>query len=153
MMPPYALALENVTTDVGQMSTYRQRKIDVRYYNGFLLTPGIVCHIPSKMQNSLLNDHYGNPFNVGIINSITQFGNYIQKCPHLRIHGAYSKYINMMVTYINGCAGKDQIVPVKMLLVMLYNACFMYQKDKKSNLLVSALDTFNLGAVSIMKNV
>jgi hypothetical protein len=51
-----------------------------------------------------------------------------------------------MATYINGCAGKEQIVPVTMFLVMLYNACFMYQKDKKSNLLVSALDTFDLGA-------
>ena len=98
------------------------------------------------MQNSLLNDPYGNPFKVGIINFITRFGNYMQKCPHLKIHGAYSKYINMMATYINGCAGKEQIVPVTMFLVMLYNACFMYQKDKKSNLLVSALDTFDLGA-------
>ncbi len=68
------------------------------------------------------------------------------KCPHRKIHGAYSKYINMTETYINGCAGKEQIVPVTMFLVMLYNACFMYQKDKNSNLLVSALDTFDLGA-------
>ncbi len=146
MMPPYALALENVTTDVGPISTHGQRKIDARHYNGFLLTPGIVCHIASKMQNSLLNNHYGNPFKVGIINFITRFGNYMQKCPHLKIHGAYSKYINMTATYINGCAAEEQIIPVTMFLVMLYNACFMYQKDKKSNLLISALDTFNLGA-------
>jgi hypothetical protein len=71
MTPPYALALENVTTDVGPLSTHGQRKIDARHYNGFLLTPGIVYHIASKMLNSLLNDHYGNPFEVGIINFIT----------------------------------------------------------------------------------
>jgi hypothetical protein len=71
MTPPYALALENVTMDVGPISTHRQRKIDARLYNGFLLTPGIVYHIASKMQNSLLNDRYGNPFKVGIINFIT----------------------------------------------------------------------------------
>jgi hypothetical protein len=52
----------------------------------------------------------------------------------------------MTATYITGCAGKEQIIPVTMFLVMLYNACFMYQKDKKSNLLISALDTFDLGA-------
>jgi hypothetical protein len=52
----------------------------------------------------------------------------------------------MTVTYINGCTGEEQIVPVTMFLVMLYNAYFMYQKDKKSKLLVSALDTFDLGA-------
>ncbi len=145
-MPPYALALENVTMDMGLISTHRQRKIDARHNNGFLLTPGIMYHIASKMQNSLLNDCYGNPFEVGIINFITRFGNYMQKTPYLKIHGAYSKYIITTATYIDGCAGKEQIVPVTMFLVMLYNACFMYQKDKKSNLLISALDTFDLGA-------
>jgi hypothetical protein len=52
----------------------------------------------------------------------------------------------MTATYINGCTGKEQIVPVAMFLVMLYNACFMYQKDKTPNLLISALDTFDFGA-------
>jgi hypothetical protein len=52
----------------------------------------------------------------------------------------------MTTTYINRCAGEEQIIPVTMFLVMLYNACFMYQNDKKSNLLILALDTFDLGA-------
>jgi hypothetical protein len=68
---PYALALENVTTDVGPISRHGQRKIDARHYNGFLFTPGIVYHMTSKIQNSLLNNHYGNPFEVSIINFIT----------------------------------------------------------------------------------
>ncbi len=100
----------------------------------------------SKILNSLLNDHYGNPCEVGIINFITRFGNYMQKTPYLKIHGAYSKYVNMTAIYVNGCGGKEQIIPVTMFLVMLYNACFMYQSDKRSHLLVTALDTFNLGA-------
>jgi hypothetical protein len=83
---------------------------------------------------------------VGIINFITQFGNYMQKTPYLKIHGAYSKYVDMMATYINGCTGKEQIIPVTMFLVMLYNACFMNQSDDKSNLLITVLDTFDLGA-------
>ncbi len=77
MMPPCALTLENVTTDVGLISTHGQRKIDARHYNGILLTPVIVYHIASKMQNSLLSDRYGNPFEVGIVNFITRFGNYM----------------------------------------------------------------------------
>ncbi len=146
MTPPYALTLENVTTDMGPISTHGQRKIDAWHYNGILLTPGIVYHIASKMQNSLLSDRNGNPFEVGNINFITQFGNYMGKSPHLKIHGVYSKYTNMTATHINGCTGKEQIIPVTMFLVMLYNACFMYQSNKKSNLLISALDTFDLGA-------
>ncbi len=100
----------------------------------------------SKIQNSLLNDRYGNSFKVGIINFITCFGNYMQKTPYLKIHGAYSKYVDITATYINGCTGKEQIIPVTMFLVMLYNACFMYHIDKRSNLLITALDTFDLGA-------
>jgi hypothetical protein len=146
MTPPYALALENVTTDVGPISSHGQRQIDVRHYHGFHLTPGNVYHMTSKLQGSLLNNRYRNPFKVGIINFITRFGNYLHKRPYHKIHGAYSKYVNMMATYINGSTGKEQIIPVTMFLVMLYNACFMYQSDKKSNLLVTVLDTFNLGA-------
>ncbi len=107
MMPPYALALENVTMDVGLISSQGQRKFDARHYNGFLLTPGIVNHMTSKVQNSFFNNHYRNSFEVGIINFITQFGNYMQKTPYLKIHGAYSKYVNMMATYVNGCGGKE----------------------------------------------
>jgi hypothetical protein len=146
MTPPYALALENVTMDVQPISSHGQRNIHARHYNVFLLTPGIVYHMTSKIQNSLLNGRYGNLFEVGIINFITRFGNYMQKTPYLKIHGAYSKYINMMATYVNGCGGKEQIIPVAMFLVMLYNACFMYQSDKRSNLLITVLDTIHLGA-------
>jgi hypothetical protein len=70
----------------------------------------------------------------------------MQKTPYLNIRGACSKYINMTATYVNGCGGKEQIIPVTMFLVMLYNAYFMYQSDKRSNLLITALDTFDLGA-------
>ncbi len=99
-----------------------------------------------KITNSLVADRYGNPFKVGIINFIARFGNYMRKTLYLKIHGAYSKYVDMTAQYVNGCTGKVQIIPVTMFLVMLYNACFMYQSDKKSNMLITALDTFDLGA-------
>ncbi len=146
MTIPFAFALENVTTDMGPISSHGQRKIDARHYNGFLVTPGIVYHMTSTIQNSLLNNRYGNLFEVGIINFITRFGNYMQKTLYLKIHGAYSKYVDMRATYINDCTGEEQIIPVTMFLVMLYIACFMYQSDKRSNLLITALDTFDLGA-------
>jgi hypothetical protein len=31
-------------------------------------------------------------------------------------------------------------------IVMLYNACFTYQEDKSYNLLISALDRFDMGS-------
>jgi hypothetical protein len=89
---------------------------------------------------------YGNPFEVGVINYIAWFGNYMRKTPYLKLHGAYSKYVEMSQQYINGCPGDTQIIPVTMFLVTLYNACFMYQKDKKTNMLITDMDTFDLGA-------
>jgi hypothetical protein len=70
----------------------------------------------------------------------------MRKAPYLKIHGAYSKYVEMRVQYVNGCTGEVQIIPVTMFLVMLHNACFMYQSDKKSNMLITAFDRFDLGA-------
>jgi hypothetical protein len=58
----------------------------------------------------------------------------------------HSKYVEMTAQYVDGCTCELQIIPVTMFLVMLYNACFMYQSDKKSNMLITALDTFDLGA-------
>jgi hypothetical protein len=146
MTPLYAITFKNLTTDVGPITIYKGRKIDVRQYIGYLIIPGIVYHMASKITYSLVTDHYENPFEVGIINFITQFGNYMRKAPYLKIHGAYSIYIEMTAQYINGRTGKVQIIPVTTFLVMLYNACFMYQRDKISNMLITVLDTFDLGA-------
>ena len=83
---------------------------------------------------------------MGIINFVTWFGNYMCKAPYLKIHGAYTKYVEMNAQYVNGCTGNNRIVPITMFLVMLYNARFMYEKDKSSNMLIKAMDTFDLGA-------
>ena len=49
------------------------------------------------------------------------------------------------VSYINECTGEFQIIPVTMFLVMLYNAHWMFQHKWESNMLIFALDTFDLG--------
>jgi hypothetical protein len=120
MTPPYALTFESLTTDVGPVTTYGGRKIDARHYNGYLIILGIVYHMASKITNSFVTNHFGNQFEVGIINFIA-FGNYMRKAPYLKIHGAYSKYVGMTAQYVNGCTGEVQIIPVTMFLVMLYN--------------------------------
>ena len=51
------------------------------------------------------------------------------------------------VTYINECTGEFQIIPVTIYLVTLYNACWMFQRKNESNMLIFALDTFDLGDV------
>jgi hypothetical protein len=94
MTPSYALALENVTTDAGPISSHGQRKIDARHYNGFLLTPGIVYHMTLKIQNSLLNNRYGNPFEV--VSSISSLDLEII-CKKLRI-SKFMEHISSTLT-------------------------------------------------------
>ena len=66
--------------------------------------------------------------------------------PFVKLHGAFSNYIEMTeVSYINECTGVFQIIPLTIFLVTLYNACWMFQRKKESNMLIFALDTFDLG--------
>lgn len=148
MTPPYRITYESVTTDIGKVENRNgPRKVDARMYNGYLIIPGLVYHLMSKMKNVNVNTLLGNDFEVKVINFIARYGNYTRKTPHVTIHGAYSRYIEMTdPKYVNACTGESQVIPVTLFLVMLYNACFMFQESNDTNLLVKALDTFDLGA-------
>jgi hypothetical protein len=47
------------------------------------------------------------------------------------------------VNYINNCDNWNRIIPVTVFLVMLFNACFMYQPKVDTNLLITALNRFD----------
>jgi hypothetical protein len=72
----------------------------------------------------------------------------MQRGPYLTIHGGYTQYTTLNPTkYIQGCADNvNRIIPVTLFFVMLYNACFTDQDDKIENLLIRALDRFDLGS-------
>ena len=148
MTPPYGITYESVTTDIGTLANRNgPRKVDARMYNGYLIIPGLVYHLLSKMKNVSVNTLLGNEFEVKVINFIARYGNYTRKNPHVTIHGAYSRYIEMTdPRYVNACTGESQVIPVTLFLVVLYNACVMFQENNNTNLLISALDTFDLGA-------
>ena len=148
MTPPYRITYESVTTDIGLLENRSgPRKVDARMYNGYLIIPGLVYHLLSKMKNVRVDTLLGNEFEVKVINFIARYGNYTRKTPHVTIHGAYSRYIEMTdPRYVNACTGESQVIPVTLFLVVLYNACVMFQENNNTNLLISALDTFDLGA-------
>jgi hypothetical protein len=148
MTPPYRITYESVTTDVGLLESRNgPRKVDARMYNGYLIIPGLVYHLLSKMRNVRVNTLLGNDYAVKVINFIARYGNYTRKSPYVTIHGAYSIYIEMTdPNWVNACTGDNQVIPVTLFLVVLYNACFMFQDANDTNLLIMALDTFDLGA-------
>jgi hypothetical protein len=102
-----------------------------------------------KQQKFVLNDQLGENQEMNLINFMTRFGYGTQRGPHVTIHGAYSHYTSLNQTrYIQGCFDNvNRIIPVTIFIVMLYNVCFAYQEDKSYNLLISALDRFDMGSL------
>ncbi len=88
----------------------------------------------------------GQQYKMDIINFISRFGYGTRSGPFLTLHGAYTKYTNLTnMQYIINCDDKDRIIPVTIFLVMLFNACFTYQKGTARLMLVTALDQLDLG--------
>ena len=139
--PPYSIFWQSLTTDVGQVE-HKSRLIDVRHVNGYLIIPGIVYLLSTKLQKAVLNDRLGDKLEMNLIHYITRFGYGMRRGPHVTLHGAYSRYTTLNYTkYIQGCLDNvNRIIPVTIFTMMLYNACFTYQKDKSTNLLISALE-------------
>jgi hypothetical protein len=88
----------------------------------------------------------GADLELNLIHYITRFGYGMRRGPHVTIHGAYSRYTTLPDTkYIQGCFDNvNRIIPVTIFMMMLYNACFTYQTDKTTNLLISALEKFDI---------
>jgi hypothetical protein len=61
------------------------------------------------------------------------------------LHPAVKMYLPEVTgEYLNTCTGKYQVIPVSVFLMTLYSTCFMFQQDKTDNMLIKALDCFNL---------
>ncbi len=60
-------------------------------------------------------------------------------------HLAVAEYLpDMKAEYLNMCKGTYQVIPVVVFLMTMYNACFMYQTNNTNNLLIKALECFDM---------
>jgi hypothetical protein len=118
--PPYSIFWQSLTTDVGPVEQ-KSRLIDVRHVNGYLIIPGIVYLLSTKLQKRVLNDQLGENLELNLIHYITRFGYGMRRGPHVTIHGAYSRYTTMPDTkYIQGCfENVNPIIPVTIFMMML----------------------------------
>jgi hypothetical protein len=64
------------------------------------------------------------------------------------LHFAYTWYCENIndAKFFQGCYGYYCIIPVTLFLTTMCNACLTYQEDKTMNLLISALNRFDIGA-------
>jgi hypothetical protein len=144
-LPPYGISYKNLTYDVGTLEK-QVRNIDVRHLNAYLIVPRLVYHMSSKLKNESIDNLLGKDEEVKLIQYITRYGVYTRANPYCKLHGAYAKYTKIHnVSYINNCDNWNRIIPVTMFMVMLFNACFMYQTNLRNNLLLTALTGFDYG--------
>ncbi len=121
--PPYSIFWPSLTTDVGPVKN-KSRKIIVRHVNVYLIIPGIVYLLSTKLQKAVLNDQLGDNKEMSLLNYITRFGYGARRGPHVTLHGAYSRYTTLNDTkFIQGCFNNvNRIIPVTIFMMMLYNA-------------------------------
>jgi hypothetical protein len=120
--------------------------IDVRHYSAYLLVPRLVYHLSTKLKNDAIHNRIGHAEEVKLIRFLTRYGYATRAAPFYKLHGAYGKYTNMQnMNYINNCNDWNRTIPVTVFLVMLFNACFMYQPKVDTNLLITALNGFDYG--------
>jgi hypothetical protein len=146
--PPYGLLFTSFTDDVGVVDKKtRTRTIDVGHMNAYLIILGVVYHLSIKLQKGVMHECLGQVTEVKLIKFLTQFGYAARKSPTVQLHATHTDYCSDVnkTKYIQECDGIHQIIPVTLFLVSLYNACFMFQHNKTTNLLISALDCFDLG--------
>ncbi len=121
--------------------------IDAGHMNGYLIIPGIVYRLSAKLQKGFTHDSLGQDTEVKFIEFLTLFGYATRNSPTVQLHAAHTHYCSDVneAKYIQGCDGIHWIIHVTLFLVSLYNACFTFQHNKATNLLISALDHFDLG--------
>jgi hypothetical protein len=98
-------------------------------------------------KKGVTHDHLGQDKEVKRIEFLTQFGYATRKSPTVQLHAAHTHYCSDVneTKYIQGCNGIHHIIPVTLFLILLYNACFTFQHNKTTSLLISELNCFNLG--------
>ncbi len=149
--PPHRITLKSITKDVLPIKKGTQN-VDVRQINGYQIIPGLVYTLHSKLSGHVLKDILKHDEVIKIINYITRYCYATRSSPYVTMHGACQDYGIPMKQYLSSCEGDLEILPVTVLLVSMYNACYTFQRneDKRENLLTLALEKLELGSRSAM---
>jgi hypothetical protein len=83
-----------------------------------------------------------------LIQVLCPFGDATRKGQTMMLHVAYTHCCHGIneTKFLLDCLGYYRIIPVTLFLTTLFKACMSYQEDKTTNLLISALNRFNIGA-------
>ena len=148
--PPYRIDFKSITKEVLPIEKGRQ-KLDVRHMNAYQIIPGIMYILLARIQGGLVKTILNNPGVTKAIDYVTRYCYATRSQPFNSMHAACYYYSINWKTFTNNCEGNDEAIPVTVLLVSMYNACFTFQNDMRLNLLIltlQGLDDINRGKLS-----
>jgi len=148
--PPYRIDFKSITREVLPIEQGRQ-KLDVRHMNAYQIIPGIMYTLRARLQGRLVKTILNDPEVTKAIDYVTRYCYATRGQPFNTMHAACYYYNITWKAYTNNCEGNDEAIPVTVLLVSMYNACFTFQNDMRLNLLIltlQGLDDINRGQLS-----
>ena len=105
----------------------------------------------ARLQGGLVKTILNDPGVTKAIDYVTRYCYATRSQPFNSMHAACLYYSINWKAFTNNCEGNDEAIPVTVLLVSMYNACFTFQNDKRLNLLIltlQGLDDINRGKLS-----
>ena len=148
--PCHSLSFEVLTKLNHYDKKKKKRSIDWSHVNGYIIVPVLVHCITTKLNNLNIYNlaERDNNHELNLIKFLTRYVCGTRKSPSVQLHVAIKNYCPDAgdTKYIQGLTGTNRVIPVTLFLVTLYNASFTFDTDKSKNLLVSALERFDLSS-------
>ncbi len=105
------------------------------------MLPSVITIVHAKTKKEIPSKIVSNPTNKKMINFTCRYAFLTRAYNQNSTHTAVAEYLpEVKAEYLNTCKGTYQLIPVAVFIMTLYNACFMFQKDKMDNLLIKALE-------------
>jgi len=136
--PPCRITFKSITSDVRPISGGTQ-KLDVRHMNAYRIIPGIMYMLQARLRGVVVKKILNDKDIMWAIEYVTRYCYATRSAPFNTMHVACCDYGINWKQYLNSCEGDDEAIPVTVLPVSMYNACYTFQDDQRENLLILTL--------------
>jgi hypothetical protein len=121
------------------------RKVDPSFYNRYHMLPSIITMLHAKTKKEIPTKIVSDAANKAMINFTCRYAFLTRAYNQNSTHTAVVVYLpEVKSEYLNSCKGTYQVIHVAVFIMTLYNACFMFQTDMTDNLMIKALEQFDL---------
>jgi hypothetical protein len=136
--PPYKITFKSITDGALPIKEGAQT-VDVRHMNAYQIIPGIMYTLQARHRGELVKNILNDEEITKAIDYVSRYCYATRGTPFNTMHAACVDYSITWKMFINKCEGSDEAIPVTILLVSMYNACYAFQDNDKENLLITTL--------------